>query len=143
MTGEDASRGNNEDASGGTRNTYSGGNSGGNTGSGSIPNDKSNDKSNDASTVRGSIPNDKSNDANAVPNDKSNDASAARAVRGSISANVFSTSTEMGVRGSIFNHGLPFEGEWIGTALASVAVHRWLHEICEGLGWKVRLKPIK
>ena len=124
MTGEDASRGNNEDASGGTRNTYSGGNSGGNTGSGSIPNDKS-------------------NDANAVPNDKSNDASAARAVRGSISANVFSTSTEMGVRGSIFNHGLPFEGEWIGTALASVAVHRWLHEICEGLGWKVRLKPIK
>ena len=132
MTGEDASRGNNEDASGGTRNTYSGGNSGGNTGSGSIPNDKSNDKSNDASTVRGSI-----------PNDKSNDASAARAVRGSISANVFSTSTEMGVRGSIFNHGLPFEGEWIGTALASVAVHRWLHEICEGLGWKVRLKPIK
>ena len=113
MTGEDASRGNNEDASGGTRNTYSGGNSGGNTGSGSIP------------------------------NDKSNDASAARAVRGSISANVFSTSTEMGVRGSIFNHGLPFEGEWIGTALASVAAHRWLHEICEGLGWKVRLKPIK
>ena len=132
MTGEDASRGNNEDASGGTRNTYSGGNSGGNTGSGSIPNDKSNDKSNDASTVRGSI-----------PNDKPNDASTARAVRGSISANVFSTSTEMGVRGSIFNHGLPFEGEWIGTALASVAVHRWLHEICEGLGWKVRLKPIK
>ena len=135
MTGETASRGNNEDASGGTRNTYSGGNSGGNTGSGSIPNDKSNDAN--------AVPNDKSNDANAVPNDKSNDASAARAVRGSISANVFSTSTEMGVRGSIFNHGLPFEGEWIGTALASVAVHRWLHEICEGLGWKVRLKPIK
>jgi hypothetical protein len=56
-------------------------NSGGNTGSGSIPNDTS-------------------NDASATPS----------AVLGSISANVFSTSKEMGVRGSIFKHGLPFEG---------------------------------